>query len=318
MQNTDVTPRIAGAGGGWPRITVVTPSLNQGAYVEETIRSVLRQEYPNLEYIVIDGGSRDGSIEIIRKYEKQLAFWRSEPDRGQPDALNQGFAKATGEIFGFINSDDVLAPAILADVAREYLQAPAKSSFWISYAVDNMGIQGERWTWKPEGPFDLLEWLTGRASLHQPGVFWSAGAHRLAGGFDRDLHSAFDREFFVRLAAAGHRPILRPDRVAATFRFHAESKSTIDALKPESGRAFTRESLRIARRHSRDLDSAARIELSRHWAARRQETMARIWSQRRAGRRRTLRELANLVRAFPSAITSRFFWTLVRSAIVAA
>ena len=302
----------------WPRITIVTPSLNQGPYVEEAILSVLGQEYPNLEYVVVDGGSTDGSVEIIRKHAENLAFWRSAPDGGQPDALNRGFERATGEIFGFINSDDALAPGILADVAREYLEAPEKSSFWISYAVDNIGIRGERWTWKPEGSFDLLEWLTGRASLHQPGVFWSAAAHRLAGGFDRNLPFAFDREFFVALAAAGHRPILRPGRVAATFRFHAESKSTIDARKPESERAFTRESLRIARRYARKLDSADRLELGRRRAAKRQEEMSRIWRERRAGRRRTVRELANLVRAFPSAITTRSFWMLVRSAIVAA
>lgn len=308
----------AGAGGGCPRITVVTPSLNQGVYVEETILSVLRQEYPNFEYIVIDGGSTDGTVEIIRKHEQHLAFWRSGPDRGQPDALNRGFARATGEIFGFINSDDALAPGIFADVAREYLEARQKSSFWISYAVDNIGLQGERWTWKPEGSFDLLGWLTGRASLHQPGVFWSASAHRLAGGFDTGLHSAFDREFFVTLAAAGHRPILRPDRVAATFRFHADSKSTIDALKLESEREFTRESLRIARRHARDLDPAGRRAFARHLATRRQGEMSRIRGLRYAGRRRILRELVNLVGAFPSAIGTRFFWTLVRSAIVPA
>src|SRR5687767_11548136 len=93
------------AGSDWPRITIVTPSFNQAQFLEETIRSVLLQGYPNLEYIIIDGGSTDKSVDIIKKYEQWLAYWVSEPDRGQSDAINKGFEKATGEVFAWINSD---------------------------------------------------------------------------------------------------------------------------------------------------------------------------------------------------------------------
>src|SRR5213592_2149932 len=102
-QLTDTRPD----GYPWPRISIVTPSYNQGQFIEETIRSVLLQGYPNLEYIVIDGGSTDESIAILRKYEKWIAHWVSERDKGQSEAINKGFAQATGEIFAWLNSDDV-------------------------------------------------------------------------------------------------------------------------------------------------------------------------------------------------------------------
>lgn len=96
----------------WPKISIVTPSFNQGQYIEETIRSILLQGYPNLEYIVIDGGSTDGAVDVIRKYEKWLTYWVSEPDKGQADAINKGLERCTGEIFNWINSDDILLPNV--------------------------------------------------------------------------------------------------------------------------------------------------------------------------------------------------------------
>src|SRR5208283_3575458 len=105
----------------WPRISIVTPSYQQAAFVEECLRSVLLQDYPNLEYIVIDGGSRDGSREIIARYGPHLTYWQSEKDGGQGDAINQGFARATGEILGWVNSDDMLLPGALFAAAHEFL-----------------------------------------------------------------------------------------------------------------------------------------------------------------------------------------------------
>src|SRR5688572_24844846 len=102
----------------WPKITIVTPSYNQGQFLEETIRSVLLQGYPNLEYIIMDGGSTDGSVDIIRKYEPYIAYWVSTTDRGQSHAINKGFSLATGHLMGWLNSDDVYAPNALMSIAQ--------------------------------------------------------------------------------------------------------------------------------------------------------------------------------------------------------
>src|SRR5665647_1802387 len=112
VQSISITrePLRSGTGMNYPKISIVTPSFNQGRYIEQTIQSVINQNYPNLEYIIIDGGSTDDTIEVIKKYEKHISFWISEPDKGQADAINKGFAKCTGDIFNWINSDDYYEP----------------------------------------------------------------------------------------------------------------------------------------------------------------------------------------------------------------
>ena len=124
---TEAVPPLAATapdGRAWPKISVVTPSYNQGKFIEETIRSILLQSYPNLEYIIIDGGSTDDSVQIIRKYEQWLTYWVSEPDRGQAHAINKGFARCTGELMGWINSDDSLFPNALHYLAVAHQKQP--------------------------------------------------------------------------------------------------------------------------------------------------------------------------------------------------
>jgi glycosyltransferase involved in cell wall biosynthesis len=116
-------PELMPNGKPWPKISIVTPSYNQGKYIEETIRSVIMQGYPNLEYIVIDGGSTDNTVEIIKKYQNNISYWVSEKDKGQTHAINKGFEKATGDIVAYLNSDDVYMPysfSVVADIMTRW------------------------------------------------------------------------------------------------------------------------------------------------------------------------------------------------------
>lgn len=186
-------------GSPWPRISIVTPSFNQGQYLEETIRSVLLQGYPNLEYFVMDGGSVDGSLEIIRKYAQWLA-WESQPDRGQSDAINKGWKRSTGEIMAWLNSDDLLLPGALYEVAQHWSQNPRVG---FVHAKTEMIGQDGRPTGRTWGaPFDLEASL--RASencIAQQSTFISRSAIEKIGFLDESLEMSMDWDLWVRIAA---------------------------------------------------------------------------------------------------------------------
>ncbi len=212
----------------WPRITIVIPSFNQGRFLEETIRSVLLQAYPGLELIVIDGGSKDSSVEILRRYEPWLSFWTSESDRGQSDAINKGFARATGEIITFLASDDVYEPGTLHDAARQLREHPGCGA--IVGAFRFMDESSRRF---PEthqarlpgpGPHDLTLLDTALWRLHQVSTFYTRQALDEVGRHVReDLHYAMDRELLYRVCRRF--PTVLAERCYAAFRRHSESKS---------------------------------------------------------------------------------------------
>jgi len=208
-------------GPAWSRISVVTPSFNQGKYLEETIRSVLLQGYPDIEYIIIDGGSTDNSVEIIRKYSSWLHYWVSEPDRGQSHAINKGFFHATGDIFAYINSDDLYEPGALAvGSSRISRQQPLLVGDCLIF--DENGIKH---TFKAGWPEKLTYLLKPFGSpFAQPSSFWSRSIYELVGGFDEYLHYAFDREFFLKIGLNGITPMVINQPISR-YRDHAATKT---------------------------------------------------------------------------------------------
>jgi glycosyltransferase involved in cell wall biosynthesis len=210
-----------------PRISVVTPSYNQARFLERTICSVLDQGYPNLEYIIIDGGSTDGSVEIIRRYEKELAFWVSEPDSGQVDAINKGLRRATGEWVGWQNSDDIYYPGAFRTVVDAVAHKPG-----VELVIGNMRLIDT-----DERVLREIRYCTPRYDallcegmiLTNQAAFWRRRVHDRIGYLDSSYHYSFDYEWFLRLTkvAKGHH--------ARTFwggyRLHDQTKTTIHAAQ---------------------------------------------------------------------------------------
>jgi glycosyltransferase involved in cell wall biosynthesis len=215
----------------WPKISIITPSYNQGHFLEETIRSVLLQGYPKLEYFIMDGGSTDDSVAIIRKYEPWLAGWVSKKDGGQADAINQGWEQTAGEVLGWLNSDDWYVPGALLAVGRKFAaQADCK---WLICSVDNYWSNGELQKRTTAG-FESLVATLGRKDyrLHQPGMFWRREVYERVGGLDRSLHYSFDHEYWIRFLMEGYRPVCVAE-VVVNFRLHEQSKTQSNLRKAQ-------------------------------------------------------------------------------------
>jgi len=192
-------PETMPGGQPWPRVSIVTPSYNQGRFIEETIRSVLLQGYPELEYIIIDGGSADNSVEIIKKYEKWLAYWVSEPDRGQSHAINKGFDKASREIYAWLNSDDYLLKDALKNVALAYNAHP-EAGGWFGGCLQ-VSIVGKTLLTVHPNRLDaegLAVW--GENAVTQPSCFFSRVAWQNCGPLDESLNYAMDLDLWVKIA----------------------------------------------------------------------------------------------------------------------
>ena len=209
------------------RLSVVTPSFNQAQFIEETIQSVLGQGYAELEFVIIDGGSTDGSVDIIKRYERWLGWWVSEPDRGQAHAINKGFARATGEVLAYINSDDTYLPGAFRRV-MDALQNRPDVEWVCSPCVAEDERDHTTTLLKPCVPRDPARWLFKPSGepycFPQPGVFMHKRLIDRIGPFREDLHYSFDYEYFQRILFAGIRP-LELDAPTAKFRVHAASKT---------------------------------------------------------------------------------------------
>ena len=220
-----------------PLVSIVTPSYNQAEFLEETIRSVLEQDYEPIEYVVVDDGSTDGSVEIIERYADRLAWWGAQPNAGQAATLNRGFGRTSGELMGFLNSDDTLLEGAVAAMVEAFTDDP-----------DLLLVYGDAITihdGRPIGTLRARDWdprrmvKTGANPVPQQASMWRRRAWDLAGPFDERSFFFFEYEFLVRLSSHGR--ARRLERPLATFRLHTESKTV------EASVAKAEDSLRLAR-----------------------------------------------------------------------
>lgn len=232
----------------YPRISVVTPSYNQGPLIEETLRSIHDPGYPNLEHIVIDGGSTDQSVEIIERYADKLAFWVSEPDGGQTHALRKGFEKATGDILCWLNSDDLYRPNTLFEVARTMEEKPEArflygDSMWVT-------LDGDVIRPKKEHGWNRFIWMYDHNFFPQPSTFWRRDLYEQVGGLDESFDLAMDGDLFIRFA-----DVTKPIHVRSVWshmRYYPEQKNV--RLREQSNL----EDVRIRARYLRDEPAVVR------------------------------------------------------------
>jgi len=209
----------------FPLVSIVTPSYNQSDYLDQTLQSVLNQDYPHIEYIVIDGGSTDGCIEIIDRYANQLAYWVSEPDEGQTDAINKGFKYAHGDILAWLNSDDLYRPGAVTE-AVAYLRDHLEVGMVYGDA-DYIDDTGEVIGHFPAVQTDYKRLRRGYVHIPQQATFFRARLWQMVGPLDPSFYFALDYDLWVRIAALA--PIRYYPRTWAAFRLHRDAKSLAEA-----------------------------------------------------------------------------------------
>lgn len=218
----------------WPRVTIVTPSFNQAAFLERTLRSVLEQDYPNLEYIVIDGGSTDGSLEIIQRYADRLTFWSSKPDAGQADGINKGLRRATGEFAAWLNSDDTYQPGAIREAVEALKTDPELGMVYGNVeSVDEHGHTIHIQRFEQYSLQDLMQF----SIIGQPSVFMRRSVLERAGYLDLNYHYLLDHQLWLRMAALA--PMQHVPRTWSKASYHQQAKNLAGGAK------FGEEALRM-------------------------------------------------------------------------
>jgi len=233
----------------------VTPSYNQAAYLEQTLTSVLEQDYPFLEYLVVDGASTDGSVDVIRKYADRLAWWVSEKDSGQAEAINKGFSRAKGEIIAWLNSDDYYLPGTISAAVKAFQENPdVVLVYGNMLAVDEHGQTTNLLQYNQLALEDLLCFQI----IGQPAVFFRHEALETAGQLDTTYHCFLDHHLWLRLALQGQ--ILHVDETWAAARYHPEAKNIANPIE------FSREAFRLLDEATQNENLAPILARVRHRA----------------------------------------------------
>jgi len=213
-----------------PRVSIVTPSYNQGEFIEETIRSVLLQDYSNIQYLIIDGGSTDKTTQVLDKYRDHVDLLVSEKDEGQADAINKGFSHADGSLFAWLNSDDFLCPGAVSKVVQRLRFAPDAAMFVGStQEIDRTGNPLRLLVPRIADKSHIGNWGTGNDAdchFHQPSVFFSAEHYRACGGVNTRHHVAMDVELWMKLSRLGEITVV--DDVLSCARIYPEAKTFND------------------------------------------------------------------------------------------
>lgn len=248
-----------------PLVSIITPSFNQVRYIEATIRSVLTQDYPRIEYIIVDGGSTDGTVEMIRKYENKFAGWVSEKDKGQTDAINKGFARATGDILAWINSDDTYEPGAVSAAVNYLLEHPE-----VGMVYGDCNFINE--TGKVIGRFNAAQTdhhliRQGYVHIPQQTMFFRANLWRQVGPLDPSFYFAMDYDLWTRISARSE--IKYVPQTWANFRLHTSGKTILadDRCWPE-----------MIRVHYRDGGSFFSLIVAKYYI---RKLIAPIWNWRR-------------------------------------
>lgn len=248
---------MTSASSGPARISVVVPSYNQVAYLETALQSVIGQEYPSTELIVMDGGSTDGSRDVIEKYDSSITKWRSHPDAGQAAAIAEGFAAATGDILCYLNSDDMFLPHAFRDVAQVLGPRRLRPSWAVGgyIRIDDSGRMLRFDRPMRVSQRSMLLWGSGFA---QPAAFWTRSLYEESGGIDRTLEFCLDYDMFLRFAAIARPRVLRS--YLAAFRDHSLSKSATMAD------VHARELGEVRQRYALAGGTVSRTALGLYWA----------------------------------------------------